>query len=96
VKGLEERFLVRLGIELEKLVMHVLQDRLVAHRKVVERRVFDREIALAHGAADACDGVARRAPQARLSFRCLDLLLDRPVEPAVEEHRVVVATGAPF
>ena len=34
--------------------------------------------------------------QAGLRFRRVDLLLDRPVEAAVEEHRVVVAAGAPF
>ena len=34
--------------------------------------------------------------QAGLGFRRVDLLLDRPVEPAVEEHRMVVAAGAPL
>ena len=36
------------------------------------------------------------AAEAGLRFRRVDLFLDRPVEPAVEEDRVIVAAGAPF
>ena len=96
VERLEEDFAVRLRIDVGQLVVHESEQRVVARREVVERRVLDLEVALAHRAADLGDRVAGRAAEARLRFRRVDLLLDRPIEPAVEEHRVIVAAGAPL
>ena len=96
VERLEERLAVRLRIDVGELIVREPQPRRVARREIVQRRVLDDEVALAHRAVDARDRVARRAAEPRLRFRRLDLLADRPVEAAVEEHRVVVAAGAPL
>ena len=96
VERLEEDLAVRLRIDVGQLVVHESEQRVVARREVVERRVLDLEVPLAHRAADLGDRVARGAAEPGLRFRRVDLLLDRPIEPAVEEHRVIVAAGAPL
>ena len=96
VERLEERIAVRRGRHVHQDIVRPLCPAILAGGEVVQRRVFDREIALAHRAADVHDRVAGRARQTRLRLRRRDLLLDRPIEPPVEEHGVVVAAGAPF
>ena len=91
MERLQERLAVRLRVEERQLVVRERQERVLAGREIVQRRVLDREVPLPHRAADVRDRMARRAAQPGLRFRRVDLLLDRPVEPAVEEHRVVVA-----
>ena len=96
MKRLQKRIAVRTRREVDQRIVRLLKDWMVARGEIVQRRVFDREVALPHRAADVHDGVAGRARQTGLCFRRRDLLFDRPIEPAVEEHRVVVAAGAPF
>ena len=62
----------------------------------VQRRIFHREIGVAHRAAHMHDGVARHAAESSLRFRRVDLLANGPIEAAVEEHGVVVTTRAPL
>ncbi|MBP1607687.1 MAG: hypothetical protein H6Q08_3061 [Acidobacteria bacterium] len=71
------------------------QRRLLAARQAMERRVLDLEIPLPHRAPDLRDGVARHAAEPGLRLGRVDLLLDRTIEHAAEEHRVVVAARAP-
>jgi len=96
MKRLEERAAVRLGIPVEQHVVSPSRQRPLAGRDVVQRRILDDEIALAHRAVHVNDRMARRAGEARLRFGRRDLFFDRPVEPAIEEHRVIVASRAPF
>ena len=96
MERLEERLAVRLRIDVEQLIVRELQQRVLARRQVVQRRILDDEVALSHRALDVRDRVARRAGEAGLRFRRVDLLLDRPIEPSVEEHRVIVTAGAPL
>ena len=77
-------------------VVRPLRPAILAGGEVVQRRIFDREIALAHGAADVDDRMTRRTCQACPGFRRVDLLLDGAIEAAVEEHGVIVAAGTPF
>ena len=84
------------GFERQELVVRRTRAPGSRCRQLVQRRVLDREVALAHRAADVRDRVARRAAEPGLRLGRVDLLLDRRVEPAVEEHRVVVAAGAPL
>ena len=96
VEGLEEDLAVRLRVELQQVVVGPRQHRVLAHGEVVQRRVLDLEVALAHRAAHVHDRVAGGAAEAVLRLGRVDLLLDRPVEAAVEEDRVVVAARAPL
>ena len=96
VERLQEHAPVRRRVELEQVVVGPGQDRVLAHRQVVQRRVLDLEVSLAHRAAHVHDRVARRAAEAVLRLGRVDLLLDRPVEAAVEEDGVVVAARAPL
>src|SRR5205809_850019 len=96
VKGLYERVPVRFRRQVQQRVMRPLEQPILARRKIVERGVLDREIALTHGALHVHDRMARRAGETSLGFRSIDLLLDGTVETAVEEDRMVVAAGAPL
>src|ERR1700733_7689494 len=62
----------------------------------MQRRILHGKTAVSHRSADMNDGVTRHAAQSRLSFRSIDLLSNGPIEAAVKEHRVVMATGAPL
>ena len=92
----EERLSMRLRIDREQLVVEIAKCRLFAGGQVVQRRILDDEIALAHRALDVRDGVTRGASQPGLRFRRLDLFPDGPIEATVEEHRVIVAARAPL
>ena len=96
MERLDERVAVRLRVELDELVVHGAKETVLARRQIVQRRVLDDEVPLAHRALHARDRVARGARESGLRLRRVDLLLDRAVEPAVEEHRVIVAAGAPL
>ena len=96
VKRLQEHVTMRLGIDIGELVVHEPRDRVRARGEIVQRRIGDHEIALAHRASHMRDRVARRACEARLRFGRLDLFFDRPVEPPVEEDRVIVTARAPL
>ena len=96
MEWLQEGVAVRRRIEIQQAIVQPAQRRALARRQIVQRRVLDDEIALAHRAPHVNDGVARRAREPRLRFGRRNLLPDRPVEPSVEEHGVVVAPGAPF
>ncbi len=87
---------MRLRVRIKKIVVHPGQHGVLARGQVVQGRVLDGEVALAHRALDVNDGMAGRAAQPRLRLRRVDLLLDRPVEAAVEEDGVVVAARAPL
>ncbi len=96
VERLEERVPVRLGREVQQRVVRPPQQGALAGGQIVERRVLDGEVALTHRAVHVRDRMAGGACQTRLRLGRIDLLLDRAIEAAVEEHRVVVAARAPF
>ena len=96
MERLQERVAVRFRREEQERVVRALQHRVLAGREIVHRRVLDLEVTLTHGAVHFGDRMAGGAGQARLRFGRADLLLDGTVEPSVEEHRVIVTTGAPF
>ena len=96
VKALQKGLLVRLRVELEKLVVRPLQPGILADGEVVQRRVFDSEIGLPHRALDVNDGMAGRAAQAVLRFGRVDLLFDGAIKAAIEKDRVIVTAGAPL
>ncbi len=93
---LQERAAVRFGVEIRQEVVERLDHRVPAAGQLVQRRILDREVPVAHRAAHVHDRVAGDARQPRLRLRSIDLWTDRLIEPAVEEHRVIVASGAPF
>jgi hypothetical protein len=69
MERLDERVAVRTRREVDQRIVCLLQDWMLAGGEIVERRVFDREVALPHRAADVHDGVAGRAGQTGLRFR---------------------------
>ena len=58
VERLQEGLAVRTGCEIDQQVVRPAQDRVVAGRQIVQRRILDDELALTHRAADVDDGVA--------------------------------------
>src|ERR1700678_776594 len=62
----------------------------------MQRRVLNGESVVAHGAVYLDDGMATGARQASVSLRRIDLRLDRLVETAIEEHRMIMAAGTPL
>ena len=96
MKRFEECLAMRLRIDREQLIVNARRCRILARGQIVERWILDHEVALAHRALDIRHRMTGRAPEAGLRLGCVDLFLDRPVEPSVEEHRVVVTARAPF
>src|SRR5208283_872047 len=64
--------------------------------QLMQRRVFDGEIAVAHSAADAGDGMTGHAAQTILRFGRFNLLADGAVKASVKKHGMIVASGAPL
>src|SRR5581483_4360299 len=62
----------------------------------MQRRVFDSKAVVAHGAVHVHNGMATGAGQSGARFRGIHLGLDWPFKTAVEEHSMVVASGAPL
>src|SRR5579863_9640829 len=86
------RFWIQIGHEVDHATDHLI----LAGHQLMQSRVFDGESVIAHGAVYAHDGMATGASQTRLSFRCIDLRLDRLVESAIKKDSVVMAAGAPL
>ncbi len=95
-EGLHERALMRNRIEIGEKVIERANVLVVAGGDFVQRWILDGEAAVAHGAVHVHDGVAGRASEAGVGFGSVDLGLDRPLKPPVEEDRVIVTTRAPF
>ena len=95
-EGLHEGGLVRFRIQIGEEVVHGADVLILAGGQLVERRIFDGEIAVPHAAAHVDDGVARHAAEAGLRLRRIDLFLDGTVEATIEEHRVIVTARAPL
>jgi hypothetical protein len=96
VEGLEKRLAMRTGSKVEECVVGRTKKAIRTGRQIVQRRVLDLESALSHRAVDVRDRMAGGAPQARLRFRALDLVLHRLIETATEQQRVVVTPGTPL
>src|SRR5216683_4513194 len=62
----------------------------------MEFRIFENEIALAHGAFHLNNAVAHHATEAGAGFGLVDVLLDGRVHHAAEQQGGIVAAGAPF
>ena len=84
------------GCEPQEQIMRPAEDRVVARRQIVQRRILDDEVALPHRAANVDDGMAGGAAETGLRLGCVDLLSDRLIEAAVEEDRMIVTTRAPL
>ena len=95
-KRLQEGRLVRLGLQVGEEVIHLLDPWVLARRQFMQWRIFNCETSVAHGAVDVHDRMAGYASQAVLRFRCIDLVFDRLVETAIEEHGMIVASRAPL
>jgi hypothetical protein len=75
---------MRFGVQVRQESIHCPDEGVLAGRQLVQRRVLNREAALAHAALDVRDRVARRAGQSGVRLRRVKLLADRPLEPPVE------------
>ena len=93
---LEERAAVRLGVQAHDKVMQGANDGIVAGRQFMQLRIFEKEVALAHGAFHFHDAVTHQAAQARVRFGPIDDFLDGRVEKAAVEQRGIVASSAPL
>ena len=71
-------------------------DGIPARHQRMQGRILDREPTVAHRVRDARNRMARNAPQPGLRLGRVDLPDGGFLEPAVEEHGVVVAAGAPL
>ena len=67
-----------------------------ARRQLMERRILDREAAVAHRTFHRRNRVARDTPEPVLRLGGVNLILDRLIEAPVEEDGVVVAARAPL
>ncbi len=93
---LQERPPVRLRRDPGEIGMNGPHHRILAGGQLVQGRVLHGEPAVAQRVGHPRNGVARHTSQTRVRLRGIDLLPHGTVEPAVEEHRVIVAPGAPF
>ncbi len=95
-KWFHENFLVRIGIHAHQVVVKFFQIRIFVRSKIVKRRIFDHEIALAHCALNVDDRVTGCAGESGLRFRPVDDFLDRRIHHSVKQHRMIMTTAAPF
>ena len=95
-EGLQERAPVRRRSRIYDIIMHGADDGVVARHHFMQWRILDRKAAVAHRVGDIDDRVARDAAESGLGLGRVDLLFRRLLEPAVEEHGMVVAAGAPL
>src|SRR5678816_403613 len=96
MERLQENLAVRLRIDVGELVVHETQHWMIAGREIVKRRVLDLEVPLTHRASHVRDRVAGGAREPCLRLGRVDLLLDWPIEAAIEEDGVVVTARAPL
>src|SRR6267378_7201558 len=87
---------MRLRVQANHEIVQAANDGIFAGGKFVELRIFEDEVALAHGAFHLNDAVAHHATEACAGFRLVDVLLDGRVHHAAEEQGGIVAAGAPF
>ncbi|MEZ5364303.1 MAG: hypothetical protein R2748_18695 [Bryobacterales bacterium] len=95
-EGLEEGFAMGRRRGVDDVFVDRSEDFVLRCHQLVQRRIGHLKPAVAHRALDASDRMAGHAAEARLRFRRIDLLDRRLLEAAVEEHRVIVAAGAPL
>ncbi len=93
---LQKRLLVRTRLQERQEIIHLPDHRILARREIVQRRILNRESAIAHRTIDVHDGVARHASQPILRLGSIDLIFDRLLPAPVEEHRVIVTARAPL
>ena len=86
---------MRLGIQFHDKVVQGANDRIVACCERVQLRIFERVVALAHGALDVHHAMAHEAAQSRLRGRRFIDFAGGRVEHAAEKQRWVVASRAP-
>src|SRR6202795_2843018 len=87
---------MRLWIQADHEIVQAADHGIFAGGEFVELRIFEDEIALAHGAFHLNDAVAHHATEAGAGFGLVDVLLDGRVHHAAEEQGGIVAAGAPF
>ncbi len=95
-KGLEERAAVRLGIQAHDKVVQGPDHGIFACSQLVQLGIFEKEVALAHGALHFHDAVTHQAAQARAGFGTIHNFPDGRVEQPAVEQRGIVAAGAPL
>src|SRR5579872_4025240 len=87
---------MRFRIEIRQEMIESANVWILARRDLVQWRIFNGESAVPHRTRDMYDGMAGCASQPGLGFRRVDLFTDRTIETPVEEHRMIVTSGAPF
>ncbi len=95
-EGLHEGAAVRLGVEIGDELVGLLDPRIPARSEIMQRRISDDESSVSRRSIDVHDRVAGNAPQAVLRLRRVHLFLNGALEAAVEEHCMIVTSGAPL
>src|SRR5437879_12620784 len=89
-EGLQESAPMRLWIEAHDEIVQLADEWILAGSEFMQFRIFQEEIALAHGALHLDDAVAHQAAETGAGFRAVyDLLDGRIEEPAAEEGGIV-------
>ena len=93
---LQESAAMRFRIEANDKIVQLADEKIFAGGEFMELRIFQEEIALAHGALHFHDAVAHQAAKAGARFRAVNDLLDGRIEEAAVKQRGIVAAGAPL
>ena len=96
VERLQERLPVRFGVEVEHQVVEGAQQRVPRGGEVVHLRVLEDEAGVPGGVLDPGHRMAGHAGEAGARRRGVHDLRQRAVHEPGEQHRVVVAAGAPL
>jgi hypothetical protein len=95
-KGLQKYPAMRLRIQADDIVMEPSHDRVLAGGHCMQRRIFQREVSLAHRAFHRSNRMAHHAAQAGARFRAVDNLLDWGIEKAAVKQSGIMSSGAPL
>ena len=93
---LQEGAAMRLRIHLHHEVVQRAHHRIFAGGEFMQFRIFENEIALAHGAFHVDDAVAHHATEPGLCRRSIFNLANRRIEHSAEEQRRIVTASTPF
>src|SRR5439155_5693791 len=93
---LQESAAMRFGVQANDEIVQLAEERIFAGGELMELRIFQEEITLAHGAFHFHNAVAHQAAEAGARLRAVDDLLDRSIEKTTVKQGGVVAAGAPL
>ena len=96
VERFQEGLAMGFGIEMDYQVVERPDQRVLGSGEVVHLGVFDDEAGVPHGVLHPGDRVAGNAAESGARGGAVHDLGDRPIHLAAEEHRVVMAAGAPL